>query len=64
MPLSFITTASVHSSNPFNKEELTAILKFGAEELFKESEGEESEPQVLHSIKRSLELHLKFNSAC
>lgn len=34
------------SSNPFNKEELTAILKFGAEELFKEAEGEESEPQV------------------
>lgn len=37
---------SFHSSNPFNKEELTAILKFGAEELFKEAEGEESEPQV------------------
>ena len=35
-----------HSSNPFNKEELTAILKFGAEDLFKEAEGEESEPQV------------------
>lgn len=34
------------SSNPFNKEELTAILKFGAEDLFKEAEGEESEPQV------------------
>ncbi|CAG01534.1 unnamed protein product, partial [Tetraodon nigroviridis] len=32
------------NSNPFNKEELTAILKFGAEELFKEAEGEESEP--------------------
>ena len=36
------------SSNPFNKEELTAILKFGAEDLFKEAEGEESEPQVSH----------------
>lgn len=35
-----------NSSNPFNKEELTAILKFGAEDLFKEAEGEESEPQV------------------
>lgn len=37
----------LYSSNPFNKEELTAILKFGAEELFKEAEGEELEPQVL-----------------
>lgn len=35
-----------HSSAPFNKEELSAILKFGAEELFKEPEGEEQEPQV------------------
>lgn len=36
----------VFSSTPFNKEELSAILKFGAEELFKEPEGEEQEPQV------------------
>ncbi|XP_023384728.1 chromodomain-helicase-DNA-binding protein 2 isoform X7 [Pteropus medius] len=35
------------NSNPFNKEELTAILKFGAEDLFKEMEGEESEPQEM-----------------
>lgn len=35
-----------HSSAPFSKEELSAILKFGAEELFKEPEGEEQEPQV------------------
>lgn len=35
-----------YSSTPFNKEELSAILKFGAEELFKEPEGEEQEPQV------------------
>ncbi|XP_066558084.1 chromodomain-helicase-DNA-binding protein 2 isoform X2 [Amia ocellicauda] len=35
------------NSNPFNKEELSAILKFGAEELFKEPEGEESEPQEM-----------------
>uniref|UniRef100_A0A8C3I5M4 Chromodomain helicase DNA binding protein 2 n=1 Tax=Chrysemys picta bellii TaxID=8478 RepID=A0A8C3I5M4_CHRPI len=35
------------NSNPFNKEELTAILKFGAEDLFKEIEGEESEPQEM-----------------
>lgn len=42
MPFNF------YSSNPFNKEELTAILKFGAEDLFKEIEGEESEPQVIN----------------
>ncbi|XP_075753123.1 chromodomain-helicase-DNA-binding protein 2 isoform X4 [Pelodiscus sinensis] len=35
------------NSNPFNKEELTAILKFGAEDLFKEIEGEEAEPQEM-----------------
>ena len=31
-----------HSSNntPFNKDELSAILKFGAEELFKEAKKE------------------------
>uniref|UniRef100_A0AAX7ST26 DNA helicase n=1 Tax=Astatotilapia calliptera TaxID=8154 RepID=A0AAX7ST26_ASTCA len=34
-------------SAPFNKEELSAILKFGAEELFKEQEGEEQEPQEM-----------------
>ena len=33
------------NSTPFNKQELNAILKFGAEELFKEEENEE-EPQV------------------
>ncbi|PWA31972.1 hypothetical protein CCH79_00019284 [Gambusia affinis] len=36
-----------HSSAPFSKEELSAILKFGAEELFKEPEGEEQEPQEM-----------------
>ncbi|XP_063781800.1 chromodomain-helicase-DNA-binding protein 2 isoform X2 [Pseudophryne corroboree] len=35
------------NSNPFNKDELAAILKFGAADLFKEPEGEESEPQEL-----------------
>ncbi|KAM6902342.1 LOW QUALITY PROTEIN: chromodomain-helicase-DNA-binding protein 1-like [Xenentodon cancila] len=35
------------TSAPFNKEELSAILKFGAEELFKEPEGEEQEPQEM-----------------
>uniref|UniRef100_S4RGA5 Helicase, lymphoid specific n=1 Tax=Petromyzon marinus TaxID=7757 RepID=S4RGA5_PETMA len=33
------------SSTPFNKEELASILKFGAEELFKEGEAEEQESQ-------------------
>lgn len=33
------------SSTPFNKEELAAILKFGAEELFKETEEGDEEPQ-------------------
>uniref|UniRef100_A0A8C6N9Z3 DNA helicase n=1 Tax=Melopsittacus undulatus TaxID=13146 RepID=A0A8C6N9Z3_MELUD len=41
------TSGQSNSSNPFNKEELTAILKFGAEDLFKELEGEESEPQEM-----------------
>lgn len=41
------------SSTPFNKEELSAILKFGAEELFKEPEGEEQEPQVKKKKKPS-----------
>uniref|UniRef100_A0A8C4IAW1 DNA helicase n=1 Tax=Dicentrarchus labrax TaxID=13489 RepID=A0A8C4IAW1_DICLA len=41
------TGAAPSSSAPFNKEELSAILKFGAEELFKETEGEEQEPQEM-----------------
>uniref|UniRef100_A0A6Q2XJ74 Helicase C-terminal domain-containing protein n=1 Tax=Esox lucius TaxID=8010 RepID=A0A6Q2XJ74_ESOLU len=39
------TGTAPSSATPFNKEELSAILKFGAEELFKEPEGEEQEPQ-------------------
>jgi len=35
-----------HRSNPFNKDELAAILKFGAEELFKEGDGEDTQLQV------------------
>uniref|UniRef100_A0A915PHJ3 Chromodomain-helicase-DNA-binding protein 1 n=1 Tax=Setaria digitata TaxID=48799 RepID=A0A915PHJ3_9BILA len=31
---------------PFDKQDLAMILKFGAEELFKEKEGEEQEPEV------------------
>lgn len=34
------------TSTPFKKEELAAILKFGAEELFKEEEENDEEPQV------------------
>ena len=34
------------SSNPFNKEELSQILKFGAQELFGEADGDEEEPEV------------------
>ncbi|XP_068031690.1 chromodomain-helicase-DNA-binding protein 1-like isoform X2 [Anomalospiza imberbis] len=41
------TGSTPSSSTPFNKEELSAILKFGAEELFKEPEGEEEEPQEM-----------------
>lgn len=38
---------AVSSSHiPFSKEELTAILKFGAAELFREKEGEEADPEV------------------
>lgn len=34
------------NSTPFNKEELTAILKFGAEELFKDEDNADEEPTV------------------
>ncbi|XP_054714186.1 chromodomain-helicase-DNA-binding protein 1-like [Uloborus diversus] len=37
---------STGNATPFNKEELAAILKFGAEELFKETEEGDEEPQV------------------
>ncbi|XP_077966763.1 chromodomain-helicase-DNA-binding protein 1-like isoform X2 [Styela clava] len=36
---------SASTGNPFNKDELSAILKFGAEDIFKEVEGEEKEPE-------------------
>uniref|UniRef100_A0A4W3KC91 Chromodomain helicase DNA binding protein 1 n=1 Tax=Callorhinchus milii TaxID=7868 RepID=A0A4W3KC91_CALMI len=41
------TGSNPPNSTPFNKEELASILKFGAEELFKEPEGEEQEPQEM-----------------
>lgn len=34
------------TSTPFNKEELNAILKFGAEELFKDDEDNDEDPVV------------------
>lgn len=34
------------NSTPFNREELNAILKFGAEELFKDDDENEEEPVV------------------
>lgn len=41
------------NNNPFNKEDLTAILKFGAEELFKDEEerDEELTVSILSKIK-------------
>jgi chromodomain-helicase-DNA-binding protein 1 len=38
--------AGASTSTPFNKEELTAILKFGADELFKDEEDGDEEPTV------------------
>ena len=40
----FKTGTAEKSGQPFSKEELNAILKFGAEELFKEDEDKEDEP--------------------
>lgn len=35
------------NNNPFNKEDLNAILKFGAEDLFKDEEDGDEEPTVI-----------------
>ena len=35
------------NSTPFNRDELNAILKFGAEELFKDDDENEEEPLVI-----------------
>jgi len=40
------SNSSSSNTNPFSKEELAQILKFGAEELFKEGDTGEEEPQV------------------
>lgn len=45
------------SVTPFNKGDLTAILKFGAEELFKDEEDGDEEPAV-SDILLSLILHI------
>ncbi|CAG9533755.1 unnamed protein product [Cercopithifilaria johnstoni] len=39
-------TTVTNGTMPFDKQDLAMILKFGAEELFKEKEGEEQEPEV------------------
>uniref|UniRef100_A0A0R3RZ33 CHD5 protein n=1 Tax=Elaeophora elaphi TaxID=1147741 RepID=A0A0R3RZ33_9BILA len=39
-------TNVTNGTMPFDKQDLAMILKFGAEELFKEKEGEEQEPEV------------------
>lgn len=39
-------TTVTNGTIPFDKQDLAMILKFGAEELFKEKEGEEQEPEV------------------
>ena len=61
-PDSIVPTAaeSLSSQQPFSKEELNGILKFGAEELFKETEGEESDPLVCtrFPLSFSSELHV------
>lgn len=40
------------NANPFNKEELNAILKFGADELFKDDDEENDEPLVSYHRKK------------
>lgn len=41
-----ISSVAGSNSTPFNREELNAILKFGAEELFKDDDENEEEPVV------------------
>lgn len=53
---------TTYSSAPFNKEELSSILKFGAEELFKEPEGEEQEPQVCSNVLNDIRAESKLCS--
>ena len=46
IPLIFVCIHFISSNTPFNKEELNAILKFGAEELFKEGNDDDEDLQV------------------
>lgn len=39
-------SSATTANNPFNKEDLNAILKFGAEELFKDDDENDEEPVV------------------
>ena len=60
---------SSNSTTPFNKEELTAILKFGAEELFKDEENGDEEPTVssvysLHKLKITQQILVKGRGRC
>ena len=42
---------TLNRNTPFNKDELSAILKFGAEDLFKDNDGErDKELQVTHRM--------------
>ncbi|XP_033108172.1 chromodomain-helicase-DNA-binding protein 1-like isoform X2 [Anneissia japonica] len=57
-------TSAPASNTPFTREELSHILKFGAEELFKEADGEESELQEfdIDSILEGAETHESENA--
>jgi len=63
--LSFSIVCYIFSSNTaFNKEELNAILKFGAEELFKETD-EDDELQVCFGMTFCfLTFHKKITTSC
>ena len=41
----FVHSPLISSATPFSKEELCAILRFGAEELFKEKDNEDDDEQ-------------------
>ncbi|XP_076465125.1 chromodomain-helicase-DNA-binding protein 1-like isoform X2 [Babylonia areolata] len=53
------------NNTPFSKDELAAILKFGAEELFKQEDMEEEEPQVdIDEILKFAETHETEVNTC
>ena len=51
------------SATPFNKEELASILKFGAEELFKDDKEEDMDVDIDDILKRA-ETHDTEEAAC